>query len=416
MITKRLNRCEQNISKGSTHMKLLSEEEIRNKYKYNYTDTFLHYAIMSGEIPSELITTLGISQNTKKYIVNKSKHSENIIAKINCKRYGYQIHQHEIHLFTKRHRQYQKIINIISNTNVKTSDLQRRTRYRSKAFLLHLLDRVGIEYLNIPIPYKSNGTSNAFYDVAILKQSLSSEPNNQFADMQEYGLKSSRVYGCAVLNNNSHSNEQAKYNIFVFNESLLSLNYSSEIRMTISEKAFFKTDNEINNIIIVKNTKYQNELLKPIYDIIYEDIDVSKYRIKSKYTYLRKSDIQEIHLISFDTLGEQQLLFIANKETIDIAINKKLKSMDDSKETKKLQELKYSTQSDTVYRGIPCYYLYSLDIKKLRRIQIMIKMQNKAVIICFSENKKAIQKTLKNSNEYIEFITLEELNILKELV
>ena len=380
-----------------------STEKILKKYSLKLYELFYHYILLSGELPSKLAEKVFTKRNIY-YITQEGTHKTSFRYYRANNLHGYQL--------TKKGEKRVRELNYdytpyISST---TKEKSKRIRRRNRAFLYHFLDLADIEYLNERI--NRNDEKNTFVDsrqlkgfFKAIKESFAHSPD------REHQISSSEAYGVIELEN------KAQYISYIFFNQIEELTHGTESKFFITTQDFLENDNT-GEIIFTSDTAITNALVQKSVICMLEENN----KDRKKFSYFMKAISSQyqndkylgMHIISLNELGQNQFKALKNKTEFEKTIRKKLYN-NEQKHIYNAESINY----DGEYNGIPCVFLYSLDLCKLYKTlkYLQLKTDEQLTVVCFKEHLYSIRYLFdfinnQKTNPNISYLTLEELNLV----
>lgn len=382
---------------------ILNTIDLLKKYNFSLKDLMLHYTAVGGEIPSDLIDELGITQYNKYYITRTSNFKGFFIYRKGGGLRGYQLQSKGIDYLLKTNNEYATFTTMNFGKRKITSDLFKRKRYQRRAWLYHYLDELEINYF----PSQTNAT-NFFYCSEVIKKLFTQLGNIE--NIREYEIKGSRIYGTLRLNNDL-------YNVYVFDDSFDTLSIGIEYRANILVSEILRQE-KVESIIFAHSIEEQKRILSEILNAITSNDN--KYNQK-QYSFFRQSQLNglnDIHILSFDETGKKQLELMKNKKNTEKAIRKSLsKKFSCPIESSDEYELykKDNILCDARILDQPCYFIDSLNINKIKQAYDILTSEEGLFFyfVCFECHIPVIQKLFSDINvgEYIKCIPIEVLEL-----
>lgn len=384
--------------------------QIIGKYGFEYWELVYHYAALSGEVPTQLLRII-LSEGNKNYIFNRSKHKDSFILRRGNYSYGYQLSKLGKERVLQLKYDYDDYLN---STNANTKDYSKRKRMRNRAMLFLFFDVLGIDYLK---EFIDKNTRHKFIDSRTIKFNFNALKNLfSGSDNRQIQIQGSKCYGILELN-------CAKYLLYVFNNNVESLNYSTESRLEIFAKDSFYDERTGTIIIVDDSNKTMNSIFETIiYHLFKKEEKGSEkryfnyYKRMSEMKFLADNKYLGMHLIGLDKIGIMQIRYLKKKDYIDETIKEVLYNRDMAKNC-----VDVDCYCDFVFEGCPCLFLLTLDISKVYFLvcHLTYNYSGCYYIVCFNSHQGSIKRAIENvlkSREITDidfkFLTMEELGFV----
>lgn len=356
----------------------------------------LHYAAVSGEIPSGLINKLGILIDNRQYIFYRSKFKDFFICYRQDGMIGYQIRASGIDFLEANYlNTYNHFINNANYNRRRTTKAPyKRRRYQSAAYMYYFLDAIGIDYLRYDL-------KRCFIPSCVLKQeALLSNCGTENLNREDHQLKSSKIMGSII-------NESYMYNIYVFMDYLPNLEKSTEYRAAEIINAKYRyerrvTDKPVKTIFFARNTIKQCEIAKRILQI---KRLINTRSIDDKNTFFKDFDMDlfdELYIIPMDDKGEKEINLLLNREETERLIRKQLNKY------QKEPTYKLGIACDCYISNRPAIFLYALDIIKLIQFFNSLTIRGlQGYIFCLPHHEQLVRDLFINYKKSVAVIVLE---------
>ena len=371
-------------------------EAIKTKYGYDTKMLLLHYTAVSGEISTDFIKHIGVSQSNMQYVFYQSSFK----SFFKCYRLnamcGYQINGLGMdYLFQNYLKLYDTFLfNSNYNRRRLTKEAYRRRRFRSSAYLYFFLDCLNIDYL-----HKDN-ENIYFIPSQLLKNGvLLSDLRIKQLNREEHQIKSSKIMGSIVCGTQM-------YNIYVFLDDLAILEKATEFRTSELLNAKYryelgKANSSVKTVIFTRDITKQEIIAKRIIDI-----KLSKETtISDKYSFYKEFDFDlfsELYIIPMDEYGEKETKLLLQRDATERLIHNQLSSY------KKEPPNKLGISCDCYISGKPAIFLYALDLIKLIQFYNSLTIRGlQGYIFCLPHHESIVRNLFFKDFESIMIISLE---------
>lgn len=371
-------------------------EAIKTKYGYDTKMLLLHYTAVSGEISTDFIKHIGVSQSNMQYVFYQSSFK----SFFKCYRLnamcGYQINGLGMdYLFQNYLKLYDTFLfNSNYNRRRLTKEAYRRRRFRSSAYLYFFLDCLNIDYL-----HKDN-ENIYFIPSQLLKNGvLLSDLRIKQLNREEHQIKSSKIMGSIVCGTQM-------YNIYVFLDDLAILEKATEFRTSELLNAKYryelgKANSSVKTVIFTRNITKQEKIAKRIIDI-----KLSKETtISDKYSFYKEFDFDlfsELYIIPMDEYGEKETKLLLQRDATERLIHNQLSSY------KKEPPNKLGISCDCYISEKPAIFLYALDLIKLIQFYNSLTIRGlQGYIFCLPHHESIVRNLFIKDFESIMIISLE---------
>lgn len=371
-------------------------EAIKTKYGYDTKMLLLHYTAVSGEISTDFIKHIGVSQSNMQYVFYQSSFK----SFFKCYRLnamcGYQINGLGMdYLFQNYLKLYDTFLfNSNYNRRRLTKEAYRRRRFRSSAYLYFFLDCLNIDYL-----HKDN-ENIYFIPSQLLKNGvLLSDLRIKQLNREEHQIKSSKIMGSIVCGTQM-------YNIYVFLDDLAILEKATEFRTSELLNAKYryelgKANSSVKTVIFTRNITKQEKIAKRIIDI-----KLSKETtISDKYSFYKEFDFDlfsELYIIPMDEYGEKETKLLLQRDATERLIHNQLSSY------KKEPPNKLGISCDCYISEKPAIFLYALDLIKLIQFYNSLTIRGlQGYIFCLPHHENIVRNLFFKDFESIMIISLE---------
>ena len=371
-------------------------EAIKTKYGYDTKMLLLHYTAVSGEISTDFIKHIGVSQSNMQYVFYQSSFK----SFFKCYRLnamcGYQINGLGMdYLFQNYLKLYDTFLfNSNYNRRRLTKEAYRRRRFRSSAYLYFFLDCLNIDYL-----HKDN-ENIYFIPSQLLKNGvLLSDLRIKQLNREEHQIKSSKIMGSIVCGTQM-------YNIYVFLDDLAILEKATEFRTSELLNAKYryelgKANSSVKTVIFTRNITKQEKIAKRIIDI-----KLSKETtISDKYSFYKEFDFDlfsELYIIPMDEYGEKETKLLLQRDATERLIHNQLSSY------KKEPPNKLGISCDCYISEKPAIFLYALDLIKLIQFYNSLTIRGlQGYIFCLPHHESIVRNLFFKDFESIMIISLE---------
>lgn len=371
-------------------------EAIKTKYGYDTKMLLLHYTAVSGEISTNFIKHIGVSQSNMQYVFYQSSFK----SFFKCYRLnamcGYQINGLGMdYLFQNYLKLYDTFLfNSNYNRRRLTKEAYRRRRFRSSAYLYFFLDCLNIDYL-----HKDN-ENIYFIPSQLLKNGvLLSDLRIKQLNREEHQIKSSKIMGSIVCGTQM-------YNIYVFLDDLAILEKATEFRTSELLNAKYryelgKANSSVKTVIFTRNITKQEKIAKRIIDI-----KLSKETtISDKYSFYKEFDFDlfsELYIIPMDEYGEKETKLLLQRDATERLIHNQLSSY------KKEPPNKLGISCDCYISEKPAIFLYALDLIKLIQFYNSLTIRGlQGYIFCLPHHENIVRNLFFKDFESIMIISLE---------
>lgn len=371
-------------------------EAIKTKYGYDTKMLLLHYTAVSGEISTDFIKHIGVSQSNMQYVFYQSSFKSFFKCYRQNAMCGYQINGLGMdYLFQNYLKLYDTFLfNSNYNRRRLTKETYRRRRFRSSAYLYFFLDCLNIDYL-----HKDN-ENIYFIPSQLLKNGvLLSDLRIKQLNREEHQIKSSKIMGSIVYGTQM-------YNIYVFLDDLAILEKATEFRTSELLNAKYryelgKAHNSVKTVIFTRDTMTQGKIAKRIIDI-----KLSKEpTLSDKYSFYKEFDFDlfsELYIIPMDEYGEKETKLLLQRDATEKLIHNQLSSY------KKEPPNKLGISCDCYISGKPAIFLYALDLIKLIQFYNSLTIRGlQGYIFCLPHHKSIVRDLFLKDFESITIISLE---------
>ena len=371
-------------------------EAIKTKYGYDTKMLLLHYTAVSGEISTDFIKHIGVSQSNMQYVFYQSSFK----SFFKCYRLnamcGYQINGLGMdYLFQNYLKLYDTFLfNSNYNRRRLTKEAYRRRRFRSSAYLYFFLDCLNIDYL-----HKDN-ENIYFIPSQLLKNGvLLSDLRIKQLNREEHQIKSSKIMGSIVCGTQM-------YNIYVFLDDLAILEKATEFRTSELLNAKYryelgKANSSVKTVIFTRNITKQEKIAKRIIDIKLS----RETTISDKYSFYKEFDFDlfsELYIIPMDEYGEKETKLLLQRDATERLIHNQLSSY------KKEPPNKLGISCDCYISEKPAIFLYALDLIKLIQFYNSLTIRGlQGYIFCLPHHESIVRNLFFKDFESIMIISLE---------
>ena len=386
------------------------KEQTKDKYKIKKKKLILHYAVIGGEIPSNLIKEI-VSYGTWKRAINTGSYKGLLIYKRGEKHQGFQLSSKASDEIKKLPYDYTPYL-LKGEIPVKlTNNRYQRIRNQMRTRFFVFLDALGIEYMRERI---KDSESTFFYDARLIKKRFEIQ-SRDFAREQdrEFQILGSRALG--VLKTND-----AVFLTYAFEKRLIRLQKSIESRITIYAQNLFGNYN-YGQLIYCLTTEYATLIAIEIIESIvfpqsknennYKTQLLSYFRSTKKNAFL-DSAYRGLHVAGLDNTGIIQTAFFLNQNKVNEFLRTKLKKEDTAYSREKEQEYIYSIEADGILHGNPCYFLFTLEIKKITRL-IYYAANNPNIVFNIILSREYIENGFKRITDIVNRLAYEQLNNIR---
>ncbi len=372
-------------------------EKIKEKYNLTTKELMLHYAAVGGEVSTDLIRKMGMDINLQSYITTKSKLKGSFKYRKTGNIRGYQLTAKGINEAIDKDYRYSDYLHGQRGLRRLTKNIMRRKRMIKKAKLYFFFDEAGIEYF-----YKDEfSRSPHFLDSRFLKHDTDDEESDI-----NHQIISSRCFGFLELA------DDYNYLTYVFDDEKIKLEFNTEVRMK-DEYHYRYDDDNVKALIVLKDEEMLKEVALDLFSLAGIIRNHEKYENLKAIEYI---DYDELHLITFNDSGLKQMHLLKNNIYTDSKIRNILKCTNNKKEE---EFYKYEFfNCDGFISAYPCFFLYSIDINKI--IKINSYLYNRAnvccIVVCFREYINLIRQAFGELSERVKFISVEKLNLFEERI
>lgn len=383
-------------------MDIQTTNQILNKYGFSKPELILHYAAISGEIPTTLIRNLDINENLQRYYIYKSKFFKGknyLISKTNNHLYGYQLSLKGKRYLLENKKDYIPYLLSAQDTRKTTNDLYKRLRYRNTAFLYYFFDKLNIEYFF----YHNKEMDSFFYSSVFLKKLFHIEETQ--ADT-EFEIIGSKFFGALKLN-------KEYYLTYVFGNSISTLSYNMEQRAKIIIENYYNLEDSGTILFFYNYCDLEKSIISIFNSIISDNKEYNNKQFKF-FRQLEQTDYSKFLFCSLDSIGIQLFSYIKDSPALYKKIKDKIYSYEHN--TNELEANRYYN-ADFIISGSPAVILSDFDLCKIidvyNRIHYNDEQNMFYKIICFRSQYNVYKKLFSPISDFISFLIIE--NILDNL-
>ena len=399
---------------------LYTSQQIIDKYKLTNKQLVLHYTILGGEMPSNLISSI-VSYGTWKWIVNKSDYKDFFKYIRGNHHQGFQLSRKAKDEIKELPYDYTPYLLHGLFPSQNTNEINRRMRYQMRTRLFYYLDELQFNYIEPHL----EATDYNYYDIRQFKTQFTEQGAN-FArkPSKEFQIQSSRALGILKIEEQIHI-------VYAFEDRINIINPSTELRLNVFIKNTFNTLKS-GDIIFTLNSNYSISILKEIlYGIVFPQKKTENTTQKKKLSFFRKTKETKFHevnycgmrIMSFDETGQYQMLLFKNKEKTDKLIRNAIKAAENRNEVYLNNETN-NYNADGTYNNLPCYFLYDLNVQLINKIIKSCTMGKsyRFSVVAFEEHIIGLKEmfrvinTINKDEQFsVDFIPIQELKILDEV-